>query len=76
MGKATAPRKTSSNGKNKKIDRRQKNPDEGANMHDLRKEDVLALGGDEEDYDLLKNLDSDEDVVGKSSRQPDVSYPV
>lgn len=32
-------------------------------MAALRKEDVIALGGDDDDYDLLKDVDSDPEIL-------------
>lgn len=42
---------------------------------DSFKEAVLALGGDVEDYDLLKNVDSDAETPTAGSSKNDVSTP-
>lgn len=38
-------------------------------------ENIRALGGDEEDYDFLKNIDSEEEESGNGSLDVGLLYP-
>lgn len=58
--------------KAKGIDAVQKSPVRPLKRNGL-KEEILALGGDDEDYELLKDLDSDVDSPGPSSSKNDAS---
>ncbi|OCB86684.1 CBF-domain-containing protein [Sanghuangporus baumii] len=41
--------------------------------NDSLRDEIIALGGDEEDYELLKDFDSDEDVIATGSNKKDAT---